>query len=108
MISSINLVKLEKFVGGQHNDTLAELLKIEFLEMSSESRKGLTPEHLPPTEETAVQHALQVYLQITYWKVLSNTELDPRLWGWEKKNKLFEPIMTHKISYFLGRLRACQ
>ena len=33
-------------------------------------------EQLPPTDEEAVQHALWVYLQITYWKELSNTEID--------------------------------
>ena len=43
-----------------------------------------------------MQYALQVYLQITYWKALSNTETDPRLWDWKKKNELFEPVMTPK------------
>ena len=38
-------------------------------------------DQLPLTEEAAVQHAVQVYLQITYWKVLLNTEIDPQLWG---------------------------
>ena len=42
---------------------------------------GLKMDQLPLTEEAVVQHALQVYLQITYWKVLLNTEIDPRLWG---------------------------
>ena len=46
--------------------------------MSSKSRKGLKPEQLPPTKEAVVQHALRVYLQMTYWKALSNTEIYPR------------------------------
>ena len=53
-------------MSGRHNDTLAELRKIKFLEMSSKSRKGLKLEQLPPIEG-AVQHVLRVYLQITYW-----------------------------------------
>ena len=57
--------------------------------MLSKSRKGLKPEQLPPTEGAVVQHAFQVYLQITYWKALSNTETDPRLWGWKKGNEFF-------------------
>ena len=84
MVNSINLFKFEKVLGSQHNDTLAELRKIKFLKMSSKSRKGLKLEQLPPTEEAAVQHVLRVYLQVTYWKALSNTEIDPRLWGWKK------------------------
>ena len=62
--------------------------------MSSKSRKGLKPEQLPPMEE-ALQHAGQVYLQIIYWKGLSNTEIDPQLWGWKKENESFKPIMIH-------------
>ena len=68
--------------------------------MSCKSRKRLRPEQLPPTEEAAVNHVSRMYLQITYWKALSNTEIDSRLWGWKKKNELFEPIMTHKIKLF--------
>ena len=75
--------------------------------MSSKSRKGLKPEQLPPTKEAVVQHALRVYLQMTYWKALSNTEIYPRLWGWKKRDGLFEPVMTRKVSYFLGRLKTC-
>ena len=41
-------------------------------------------------------------LQITYWKELSNTEIDRSLWGWTK-NELLEPVMIHKESYFLER-----
>ena len=76
--------------------------------MSSKSCKGLKPGQLTLTEEAGVQHALQVYLQITYWEALSNTEIDPRLWGQKKQNKLFEPVMIHKVNYFLGQLIACQ
>ena len=72
------------------------------------SRKGLKPAQLPPTEEAAVKHVLPVYLQITYWKALSNTEIGPRLRDWNKENELFEPVMTQKVSYFLERLIACQ
>ena len=57
--------------------------------MLSKSRKGLKPEQLPPTEGAVVQHAFKVYLQITYWKALLNTETDPRLWGWKKGNEFF-------------------
>ena len=46
---------------------------------------GLKMDQLPLTEEAVVQHALQVYLQKTYWKVLLNTEIDPRLWVEKKR-----------------------
>ena len=55
-----------------------------------------------------MKHVLPVYLQITYWKALSNTEIGPRLRDWNKENELFEPVMTQKVSYFLERLIACQ
>ena len=79
MVNSINLFKFEKFLGSRRSDTLAELRKIKFLGMQSISRKCLKPEQLPPTDEAAVQHVLPVYLKITYWKALSNTEIGPRL-----------------------------
>ena len=53
------------------------------------------------------QHALMMYLQIAYWKP-SNTETDPLSWDWKQKNELFEPVITYKVSYFLGRLIDCQ
>ena len=68
---------------------------MKLLEMSK-SGKRLKPKHLPLAKKEAVQHALWVYLQITYWKTLSNTEIDHRLWGWKTKNELFELVMTHK------------
>ena len=72
--------------------------------MSAKSRKDLKPEQLSPAEEAAVQHATFTGL-FTYNILEIITEIDPRLWGWKKKNELFEPVVTHKIS-FLGRLIA--
>ena len=42
-----------------------------------------------------MQHAFRVYLQIKYWKALSNTEIDLQLWLWKNKNEFFEPVMTY-------------
>ena len=53
------------------------------------------------------QHALMMYLQIAYWKP-SSMETDPLSMGLEKKMKLFEPVVTYKVSYFLGWLIDCQ
>ena len=75
MFHSINIGISTLISAGQKNDSLTILLKIKFLEMLVRSKKGkLTsnrslPESLPPTEVSASQHSLRVYLQITYWKI---------------------------------------
>ena len=67
--------------------------------MSCKSCKDLRPPRLPATKDAALQHALQIYIQIIYWET-SNTENDPLLWTW-KKSKLFTPKLTHKVGDFL-------
>ena len=74
MFHSINIGISTFISAGQKNDSLTILLKMKFPEMIVRSKKGkLTsnrslPESLPPTEVSASQHSLRVYLQITYWK----------------------------------------
>ena len=70
--------------------------------MSVKSRKGVQPEYLPPTNGSAWQHSLRVYLQIEYWKTLLATEIDPLEWGWQMKNEVMEPVMTLQVSFFLA------
>lgn len=68
--------------------------------MLSKYRRVLKTEQLPLTEEVAMQHAIRMYLQITYWKALMNTETDHRLWELNCWNQL--------CRYFLELLITCQ
>ena len=56
--------------------------------MLSKSRRGSKTEQLPLIEKVAVKHAIRMYLQITYWKALMNTETDHRLWDLSFWNQL--------------------
>lgn len=87
MVNFINLFKFEKQLGGERNDTLQNR-KIKFLAMLSQCRRGLKTEQLPLIQEVAVQHAIRMYLQMTYWKALMNTETYHRLWDLNCWNQL--------------------
>lgn len=78
---------------------MTSLRKIKFSELSLTSRKELKPECLPPTEDAAWQHSLRVYLQITYWKTLLDTDIDPVNWGWMVKDGSLVPVMTNQVRY---------
>ena len=75
MFHSINIGSSTFISAGRKSDPLPILRKMKFPEMVVRSKKGkLTsnrslPESLPPTEVSASQHSLRVYLQITYWKI---------------------------------------
>lgn len=87
-----------RFIGGTKNDTLGRLRKVRFSEMSVKSKKGLQQECLPPTEGSAWQHSLRVYLQITQWKSLIESNIKPDEWGWQLKEDHQGPIMTNQVS----------
>ena len=50
---------------------------MKFSEMAVKPKKGIKTESLPPTEGSAWQHSLRVYFQITYWKTLQDTTINP-------------------------------
>ena len=52
-------------LGGQKNDSLIILQKMQFSEIVVKSKKGIKLESLPPTQGSAWQHSLRVSLQIT-------------------------------------------
>ena len=62
------------------------------------TRKGVKPEFMPPTDDTAKYHSPRVYLQIVYWKILVEKDIDPTLWGWHVKDGALEPILTKVVS----------
>ena len=78
---------------------LISLRKIKFSELSLTSQKALKSECLPPTEDAVWQHSLRVYLQITYWKTLLDTDIDPVMWGCMVKDGHLVPVMTNQVRY---------
>ena len=64
-------------LGGQKNDSLIILQKMQFSEIVVKSKKGIKLESLPPRQGSAWQHSLRVSLQITYWKTLHDTTINP-------------------------------
>ena len=91
-------------LAGRKNDSLTILRKIKFPEMVVRSKKGkLTsnrslPESLPPTEVSASQHSLRVYLQITYWKITRYKTKNATEWGCKTAKDHLEPVMTEQVS----------
>ena len=77
---------------------------MKFSEMAVQSKKGIKPEHLPPTEGSAWQHSLRVYLQITYWKTLYDTAINPTEWDWKLAKDYLEPVMTEQVSLVFDEL----
>lgn len=67
--------------------------------MVAKSTKGLQPELLPPTEDSARQHSLRVYLQVVQWKTLMSTRIDPTDWGWRVEGNNLHPIMTIQVRF---------
>lgn len=95
--------KLHKshFAGGKVSDSLAKLRRLKFSDMSVKSKKGIQPEMLPPTDGSAWQHSLRVFLQIILWKTLMATDIDSIKWGWQLKDGFLEPVMTLQVSIHL-------
>ena len=70
--------------------------------MAVRSKKGIKPESLPPTEGSAWQHSLRVYLQTTYWKIRRyNKKSD---WGWKITKDYLEPIIIEQVSLVFCKL----
>jgi len=55
------------------------------------SKTLLNPQKLPPTEQAAYYHSLQVHLQAILWMNLSIDVLDPKEWGWKINGSTFIP-----------------
>ena len=51
-------------------------------------------ESLPPSEGSAYQHALRVFLQVSDWKFLQEAHRDPVDWGWVLRNGEYFPIYS--------------
>ena len=51
---------------------------------------------IPPTAAAARQHSLRVYLQLQTWIGRSET-LNPKDWGWEMINNMYQPIYTDQL-----------
>lgn len=94
---SMSVLVTTYFIGAKTTETLADLRRAAFSRISVQSKKGLQPEMLPPTEDSARQHSLRVYLQIMDWKQLKPHSMDPTKWGWQIKNGHLEPVMTVQV-----------
>lgn len=81
-----------KSYGGK-DETLTKLRHDKYMDMVATSNT-IRPEILPPTERATYYHALRVHLQVAQWKHLCLTCLDPKEWGWRKKEDMIEPIKT--------------
>ena len=74
---------------------------MRFLKFQKQASKGkVDPDRLPPTENATQQHALRAHHEITCWKSLDNSYLDPLKWGWEFDNsrKLRPKLSTIPIA----------
>lgn len=65
--------------------------------MAANSTK-LIPSKLPPTERAAWFHSLRVYLQVTQWKTLMETQMNALEWGWKLEDGKMVPVMTDQVS----------
>lgn len=93
-------VQFKTFItpGAKVSESLSYLRMVRCMEMVSKSTKGLQPEHLPPTKDSAWQHSLRVYFQVMCWKTLAKSSLDPIEWGWYIKENRLEPVMSTQVS----------
>ena len=48
------------------------------------AKNNVQPERLPPTEGAVRQHCLRAYLQMSDWRELLCTSLDPWEFGWKR------------------------
>ncbi|CAK8688755.1 unnamed protein product [Clavelina lepadiformis] len=74
--------------------TLSQIRKQKYEEMVMSNRSHVDPALLPPSPRTAYHHGLRVYHQLKVWRTLSNSDLKPLSWGWQKKDDMFSPVMT--------------
>ena len=56
----------------------------------------IEPSKLPPSEDALYFHCLRVYFQISVWRKLDQSALNPSEWGWKLLNGILEPITTEK------------
>jgi len=84
---------------GKASDTLADLRYNLYMKMAASAQK-IDPSKLPPTEDTAIQHSLRVYLQIWQWKTFQERYIDPEEWGWQVKQGRMTPVMTTQVRSF--------
>ena len=80
--------------GGKQSDSLNNLRYAKFMEIVSSSKATLDPQKLPPTERAAFFHSLRVHLQVIPWKKLTNSDMDPKQWGWKLEGTVLVPVMT--------------
>lgn len=81
---------------GKACDSLADLRYNLYMKMAATAQK-IDPSKLPPTEDTAIQHSLRVYLQVWQWKSFQERNIDPVEWGWQVKQGRMTPVMTTKV-----------
>ena len=75
--------------------------------------EGRSIECLPPTEGTLIQHCFRAILQAFEWiqsTVLSPIKLNPALFGWEKKEDVWQPFWTTQphVCEGLRKLVSCR
>ena len=78
------------------NSTLAECRKQKYNEMVLSDKSRIDPSNLPPSPRAAFHHGLRVYHQITVWRTLSDSDIEPLKWGWKVTDDHFVPIATDK------------
>ena len=72
--------------------------------MTVKSIKGIKPESLTPTADSALHHRLRIYLQITYCKTLIDTTINPTEWGWKLAKDRLKPVTTEQVSLVFDKL----
>ena len=61
----------------------ASLSKQRLCRYDKQAKGGvISPAILPPTNGSAIQHSLRVYLQVQDWILLNSMYRVPRLYGW--------------------------
>lgn len=94
-IIDIGCKVLVSLYGGNINSSSLNMLRYDnYIQKIASSKKEFDISRLPPTENAAKYHLLRVHLQCIVWKILDTTAADPTLWGWQKANEEFQPIMT--------------
>ena len=85
-------IELFQYIYNAHGTPLSTLRVNRY---NKQSKAGvLRPEKLPPTDGSAMQHALRTYLQLHDWIFLKSMSLDPEQYGWCKSFWGYEPIFT--------------
>ena len=83
--------------GGKHYDILDELRYQLFeVKVKTSSKTAIHPKQLPPTSAAAKYHSLRTFFQVRTWMGEYYSDvLCPEQYGWEKRNDILQPIMTH-------------